>query len=114
MHLHLELVIFRTMSPPQVKHFKIEEYHIPRRISTEANPLSRDDNILQETVLPKEYVINQPSSLREPGTLVLDEKGRSRKQTQAPILKTPKAEPVEFSLQQLSGSQSETILAPET
>lgn len=75
---------------------------------------SGEDNIFGETILPKEYAINHPSSLREPGTLVLSKKGRCKKQTQGPMLKKPKEEPAEFSLQQLSGSPCETILAPET
>ncbi|WJZ80435.1 hypothetical protein VitviT2T_000354 [Vitis vinifera] len=79
-----------------------------------SNPHLGENNTLQEAMLPKQYVINHPSSPREPGTLVLSEKDRCKKQTQGPILKKPKEEPVEFSPHQLSVSQSETILAPET
>ncbi|KAJ9708301.1 hypothetical protein PVL29_000383 [Vitis rotundifolia] len=62
-----------------------------------SNPHLGENNTLQEAMLPKQYVINHPSSPREPGTLVLSEKDRCKKQTQ-----------------RLSVCQSETILSPET
>lgn len=63
--------------------------------------------------LPKPSLNYSNNGLGMPGSSALDKRVRCETQAvQAPMLKKPKPEPVDFSYQQLTGSQAETRLLP--
>ncbi|KAM1517499.1 hypothetical protein ACFX1Z_020585 [Malus domestica] len=63
--------------------------------------------------LPKPSLNYSNNGLGMPGSSALDKRVRCETQAvQAPMLKKPKPEPVDFSYQQLTGSQAETSLLP--